>query len=888
MQPTRCSSIVGAPNSPESWNKLQVAVRSLTELNRTRTESGLSHSQIQIWIGQTLHPASPLYNMAFAFVLEGAIETAAFCAAWRSVVAGSDALRTSIDDRGAMGVRRVRPGGCDTGLLDFSGRVNAEGEFRAWARERCSRALPLDGALVDSVLVRLSESRYGWYLNQHHLVTDASSTVLLFRQVAAEYAAAAARSVVTAAVPLLEPYYQTVQSLESFPNARVRNEASQYWQQRLRSDRVTPFYGRPTRVSSTRSDRLTLALDEAMSLRLKAIADLPGFQSLTPDISRFALFATVLVAWLHRVSGKRELGFDAPAHNRPTPAAKRTLGLFIEMFPFAVHVDPGDSFRALGRTCLVETQHFLRLALPGTSAPSRATASNVVLNFFSGTHGDFSGVPVSSEWVHSGESDNVHALRLQVHDYDASGRYTLHFDFNEEAVPPALRRRAVAHFERILTSMLEDPDRPIAEVDLLTAVERQALLVRYNDTGAAPLPVRSVTALVNDQAARTPDRIALRTGTREMTFGQMRRDVQAAAAQLVRLGVQPGDPVAVLMKRSIEAVIAILAVLEARGAYVPLDAGYPLERIRHILEDSGATRLLVRAPEGVVPPGHTTIRLEDLLRGGGPVVSPGASRLDDVAYIIYTSGSTGPPKGVVVEHGGLADYLEWAAREYVRDDRLNFPLFTSLAFDLTVTSLYLPLITGGTLVIYEEPDGHPDTALMDVIGENAVDFIKLTPSHLSLLRHMDVSTSRIRRMVVGGEDLRTHLAAAIAARFQHPVEMYNEYGPTEAVVGCMLHRYDPAADTGTSVPVGRPADHVQLYVLNAVLAPVPEGVPGELCISRFGLARGYLRREDETREHFVAHPFREGDRLYRTGDLVRFSGPGTLEYLGRIDRQIKV
>ena len=247
--------------------------------------------------------------------------------------------------------------------------------------------------------------------------------------------------------------------------------------------------------------------------------------------------------------------------------------------------------------------------------------------------------------------------------------------------------------------------------------------------------------------------------------------------------------------------------------------------------------------------------------------------LDDIAYVIYTSGSTGQPKGVPIEHGGLADYLEWAEREYVRGDRLTFPLCTSLAFDLTVTSLFLPLVTGGTLAIYEEPDGPVDTALVDAVRDNLADFIKLTPSHLVLLRQMDLSTSRIRRMVVGGENLATHLAAAIHAQLHGDVEIYNEYGPTEAVVGCAIHRYSPASDTGTSVPIGRPADHVQLYVLNEALKPVPEGVPGELCISRYGLARGYHGHPELTESQFVPHPFREGERLYRTGDLARFIDP---------------
>jgi acyl-CoA synthetase (AMP-forming)/AMP-acid ligase II/acyl carrier protein len=255
---------------------------------------------------------------------------------------------------------------------------------------------------------------------------------------------------------------------------------------------------------------------------------------------------------------------------------------------------------------------------------------------------------------------------------------------------------------------------------------------------------------------------------------------------------------------------------------------------------------------------------------------------------MYTSGSTGRPKGVLVGHGGLADYLQWADREYARGDRLTFPLFTSLAVDLTLTSLFLPLITGGTLEIYPEPGGPVDTALMDVARADSVDFIKLTPSHLSLLGRIGLEGSRIRRMVVGGENLSTRLAASISAQLHDQVEITNEYGPTEAVVGCVAHRFDPVADSDANVPIGIPADHVQVEILNEALSPVPWGTPGELWISRFGLAHGYHGREDLTAESFPPHPHILGERRYRTGDLVRMTDSGSLEYLGRLDRQLKV
>jgi amino acid adenylation domain-containing protein len=397
--------------------------------------------------------------------------------------------------------------------------------------------------------------------------------------------------------------------------------------------------------------------------------------------------------------------------------------------------------------------------------------------------------------------------------------------------------------------------------------------------------------LFESRAGREPNRIALRQGDGEVTFGELRARSDALAAALRAAGINPGDRVAIAGRRSTLAVTAILGTLKARAAYVPIDPATPPARLDELLEDSGARVLLVG--EGVPPktarPGLTVLRVEDAVQthDGEKPHQPGPD-VGDLAYLMYTSGSTGRPKGVLIEHGGLADYLGWAERRYVRGDRLTWPLFTSLAFDLTVTSLFLPLITGGTLDIYPESDGPVDAAVMDVVAANACEIIKLTPSHLSLLRRIGLDGSKIRRMIVGGEDLKSALASAIYAQRHGQMEIHNEYGPTEAVVGCVAHRYDPKRDTAASVPIGAPADHVRVEILNHALAPVPDGVPGELYISRYGLARGYHNRPDLTAERFTPDPQRPNERRYRTGDLVRLVSPSTLEYLGRIDRQVKV
>jgi amino acid adenylation domain-containing protein len=849
--------------------------------------AALTHSQQQIWVGQRLAPDSPLYNMAFAFIFPAGLRTDVFREAWQRVVAASDALRTRIIDNGTGEPQRtVTAHGAVTGLADPIESSHPDAAFLDWCRARCARPLSPGGDLLDSVLVPFQDGRTGWYLNQHHLITDAHSTVLLFRAVAAEYESALGRCAPDRSP--LPSYYDTLAALPA--GASLREQAAAYWKARRGCGRAVSMYGRPAAPKGTASTRLTLELDEHRSRALEAHCREAGLASLSDHVSRLALFAALLVSWLHHISGESALGFDTPVGGRSTATARRSLGLFIELFPFQVSVDPSETFRTLAAKCLAEAADLLRHALPGTSAPSTASANSVVLNYVPVSFGAFAGLPVHVEWIHPGHGDSVHALRLQVHDFSASGRYTLHFDFNDAALDNRLRGRSLEHFENVVDAFLADPDSRIAACDIRTEDERRAL-ARVNATGSAPLPRESVVAAFERTAAREPGRIALRQGDAELTFGELRAQTDAVASALVALGVQTGDRVAIAGRRSMPVIAAILGVLKARAAYLPIDAATPSGRIEYLLRDSGA-RVVLAGPGaeiGAVSGEVEVLQIEDVIQTArGVPQGLAAPALSDLAYLLYTSGSTGEPKGVLIEHGGLADYLAWAERTYVRGDRLTYALFTSLAFDLTVTSLFLPLITSGTLDIYPEPDGPVDSALVDVASANRCDFVKLTPSHLALLRRIGLEGSRIRRMVVGGEDLKASPAAAISAQLGGAVEIYNEYGPTEAVVGCVAHRFDPDRDQAGSVPIGVPADHVRVEIFNDAGAPVPEGVPGELWVSRFGLARGYHGHAELTAERFVDGPPQSQGRRYRTGDLVRFIDPSTLEYLGRIDRQVKI
>ena len=427
----------------------------------------------------------------------------------------------------------------------------------------------------------------------------------------------------------------------------------------------------------------------------------------------------------------------------------------------------------------------------------------------------------------------------------------------------------------------------------------------YNDT-ASPYPAdKTVVELFEAQVACTPDDDAIHYADQSLTYRELKDRANQVAAHLGARGVGPDQLVALYMDHSIDVVCAILGVLKTGAAYVPVDPASPKERLAFMLRDiaaarAGALPVLVTQShlESSVPRSAARVMTLDADLApitGLPVVNPGRPTApDSLAYVIYTSGSTGTPKGVMIEHRSLVNYIWWAKERYSRGERLAWPLFSSLAFDLTVTSIFTPLISGGRIVVVREDPGMPGMAIFKVIESGAVDIVKLTPAHLAMIKDMNLGATRIRKLIVGGEDFKTALAREITDNFGRPVDIYNEYGPTEATVGCMIHRYDVEKDLALSVPIGTPAANTGIYILDEQLRPVPSGVIGEMYLAGDGLARGYLNRPDLTAQRFLtAGDPRQKDpaaplRLYKSGDLARWGIDGRMEFLGRADHQVKV
>ncbi|WP_157655211.1 non-ribosomal peptide synthetase, partial [Burkholderia ubonensis] len=435
----------------------------------------------------------------------------------------------------------------------------------------------------------------------------------------------------------------------------------------------------------------------------------------------------------------------------------------------------------------------------------------------------------------------------------------------------------------------EHLDKTVGDIESIPADERR-MLAAFNETAAAGPSHPTVVGMFEAQVARTPDAPALVTDSSLMTYADLNARANGLAHQLVNhYGVGPESLVGIMLDRSEAMIVAILGVLKAGAAFVPLDTAYPAERINHILGDTGLSLLLTQSSQLAqwYEYAGATLLLDQALPGWTPLPDNPPCRAvpEHLAYVIYTSGSTGKPKGCLLEHRNLAHYISWAVGYYFPEGETgSFGLYSSLCFDFTLTNVFCPLVRGKSLRIYPQSESI-DTILARMFQPGSgVDTLKLTPTHIHLLEYMNLGRSGVRKVIVGGEELTPQHIATLR-KIDPAIEIYNEYGPTEATVGCIVKLVE---DEPSTVLIGRPIANTRVYIVDEALRPVPIGVPGEICIAGHGLARGYHKRPDVTAAKFVENPFPGEQRIYRTGDIGRWLPDGQIQCYGRVDDQVKI
>jgi amino acid adenylation domain-containing protein len=863
----------------------------------------LSFAQQRLWFVDRLQPGEATYNIPSFWRLRGPLDAGALAAALDAVSARHEPLRTRFVVTGGEPAQSI-----DSPLPRLPPRIDLrslpqasrERELARLATAEATRPFDLArGPLLRSTLLVLGREEHAALWTLHHIAADGWSLGVFVRELGELYGAAAGGRPPRLA-PLAVHYADyALWQRRWLTGGRLQADVA-WWRERLAG--VPALLALPT-------DRPRPPIKSARggSVFVNAPADLLGALRRLGRHAGATLFMSLLAGFttlLARGAGQRRFAIGTPVAGRTRRELEPLIGLFVNTLVLPLEVEPRAAFAAqlaqVRETLLAAYAHqeipFEKLV--EELHPERSLAHEPlfqILFTLQNTPAPGSGLPGLSA-VALPVTNGAAKFDLSLFGEERADGLALSLEYAADLFDTTTARRLLAALVRLLAAAAAAPSLPLGELPLLDAAERHQAMVEWNDSGSAPAWQGCVHELIARQAARRAAATALTAAGAALSFAELERRVHQGARRLRRMGVGPGTLVGLCARRSAELVVTLLAVLEAGGAYVPLDPASPAARLAVMIEDSrpgllvGDPPLLARLPDTPAP----RLELPDPAAAAeSPEPLPSLAGPDDLAYVLFTSGSTGRPKGVMVTHRGLMGYLHWALAAYPSAG--GSLLHTSLAFDLSVTSLFLPLLAGQPLALVPEDEG--GAALVAALHHSPPrGFLKLTPSHARLLAAQlageDAGGSLA--LVVGGEALLAE-ELGIWRRAAPATRIYNEYGPTEAVVGCCVAVRTAGELTAGAVPIGRPIAGVRLYVLDSLdadgapLHTQPVGAMGELWIGGPGLAPGYLGRSELTAERFRPDPFGPpGARLYRTGDLARWRADGELDYLGRIDHQVKI
>ncbi|MFD9356168.1 amino acid adenylation domain-containing protein [Streptomyces sp. NPDC060031] len=853
-----------------------------------------SFSQQRLWFLDQLRPGSPDYLLPLALRIRGSLETAALTGALAAVVQRHEVLRTRCLSLGGEIVQQVR----EVAELaweqhDLTGFAPEERERRAGELVERELRRPIDLAAelpIRPLLARLADEDHLLLVVVHHIAFDGLSWDLLGAELSAGYRERTGGAP-AALAPLPIQYADFAQWQHERLSGPRLAERLDYWRTRLAG--MAPL--------ELPTDRPRLPVWEGdggvvrFELPAELVAQVDKFAR-GHRVTRFMVLLAVFQALLARYSGQTDIPVGTPVSGRSRTEAEGLIGLFVNSVVLRGDLTGRPSFETLLGRVRQSTLSALTHAdapfelIVDELAPERDLSRNPLFQVsFSLNNAAAAPIVLPGlvvELVRTPLVGSAFDLALDV-DQMPDGRLNARLQYATALFDRTTVQRLADSLRLLLDTVLAAPEAPLDRIELISAEDRYATVEKYNDT-AEPMPAGCLHELLAEQAARTPEAVAVRWPSGELNYRELDGRANLLAHRLREAGVGPETLVGVCLRRGPDLVVALLAVLKAGGAYLPLVPEHPALRREELLGSAGAGVLITSADleqagwAGVVVPVGTGTRAAPPEQWAAP---------DSLAYLIHTSGSTGQPKGVTVTHRNLVNYVSWAARTYLSKGA-GTPLYSSVAFDLPVTSLFPALLTGATVTLTAE-DGTPGIdALVATLTEDSFDLVKLTPTHLGILgRELPAVALRTAapHLVVGGE-LLTGAMLAPWQRHAPDTVVFNEYGPTETTVGCsVLVRRAADLEPG-ALPIGAPIANTRMYVLDDNLRPVLPGVVGELYIGGAQVARGYHRRGDLTADRFVPDPFSAvpGDRLYRSGDLVRHRPDGELEFAGRSDTQIKI
>lgn len=843
----------------------------------------LTLPQQSIYVDALLHGATTKHNMGGAIVIHGPLDEERFQQALACAMGVHDVQRMRLHRDGETAVQEFLP---ETECrwpfqtLDFSDRPEALQAANEWVLADIARPMRVDQfPLHGDVLFRLGDHLHLWYPKFHHIAYDAFGHSLIAGTVAEAYN----QLLRTGSLPSFErrSYVDFIEDDRAYAASSQFRKDCGYWRDKFAAmPQPLPFTARKGELTGNvlLTERQVLAIRRPTYSAAVQRAEEAG-------VTPFHLLLACLYAYLARISGCDDIVFGTPILNRGNHAFRRTAGMFMNMMPLRIQVDKRGSILSLAAQIKAETRacyRHQRFPLAETLRHCRSLDGfchgvfdvTVTYRKLDYSH-TFGGSPMRVVTLDTRAREET--LSLEIDEYSKDGDINLFFNYNPQLISAAEAEQLAQAFEMALADVATDGDRLVREIRL-SPPDATVRLPHH-------APEHTILDQVERRAAENPGAEAVISGGDRITRGQLRQDSNRIADFLhISAAAAPEDPVAVLCDRDTEWITAMLGVLKAGCAYLPLDPEMPRERLQFALHDSGCRLLLCGGPYRTESfPGVRSIPVTDaVVEAERPWALPALSA-HSLAYIMYTSGVSGQPKGVLIEHRSLANTIAELRLGWEVSERDRVLEFASPMFDASLVDIFLGLASGAPLVIAARETILNPRQFLDLLVRERVTVATLPPAYLSALGAVDLTPLRL--LITAGE------AANPAALAQHlrRVTYVNAYGPTEAAVCASYYKVVAGTEfCAPRVPIGKAIGNTRISIMDEELRPQPVGVVGELCVSGAGLARGYLRRPELTTAHFVMNPHRAGERIYRTGDLGRLLPDGNIEFVGRRDTQVKI
>ncbi|MBA5960964.1 amino acid adenylation domain-containing protein [Pseudomonas lactis] len=854
----------------------------------------LSYAQERQWFIWQLEPDSAAYHLPTALRLKGLLDVTALQRSFDTLVARHESLRTCVHQNGERRIQVVS----EQAIVQIQRQDIDETQLGARIEELIAQPFDLQfGPLLRVTLLHLDDAEHVLLVVQHHIVSDGGSMQVMVEELVKLYTAfSQGHEVQLPALPIQYADYALWQ--RAWMEAGEQDRQMDYWRARLGGEQPVlelPFDRPRPPTQSHRGASLDIALPQSL---VAALRDLVQREGVTLSMLLLASFQLLM----HRYSGQVDVRIGVPTANRNRVETERLIGFFVNTQVIRADIDGQMSVSALlqqVRTRVLEAQAHQDLPfeqLVVALQPERNLSYNplfqVMFNHQADTRKASNAQPVGPLQVQSLEwSSRTAQFDLSLDTRESDDGIWAALTYATDLFDTSTLERMARHWQNLLQGMSRDAHQPVDRLVLLDSDEHDNIVHGWNAT-TRDYPLQAcVHQIIEAQVVRTPDAQAVGFAGESLSYAELNRRANRLAHRLRAAGVGPDVLVGVAVERSVEMVVGLLAVLKAGGAYLPLDPEYPRERLAYMLQDSDVKLLLTQRhwlellpiPHGldVLVLGEDTFY--DYSEANPSIALDG----ENLAYVIYTSGSTGKPKGAGNRHAALTNRLCWMQEAYGLDAGDTVLQKTPFSFDVSVWEFFWPLMSGARLMVAAPGDHRDPARLIDLINQHQITTLHFVPSMLqAFVQNPGVgSCHSLLRIVCSGEALPVDAQQQVFAKLPRAT-LYNLYGPTEAAIDvthwtCVAQRCD-------TVPIGRPIANVATYVLDAHLLPVPVGVPGELYLGGIGLARSYHQRPALTAERFVPCPFHVGTRLYRTGDRVRQRADGVIEYLGRLDHQVKL